>query len=439
MTPSSSSSLHSQDVTGDVYYFNFSTGQSTWDHPCDEQYRLLVTQERERTQPRLNRTTPAASGSTPTAPARKDKEKKKKKDKKEKKEKKKSEQEGLTAPGVSLYLSVCCAQIYEIRWLGNSTIPAFPGGQIINKYNIHLNDFLNCYALTYFFLFACNQPWAQFADAGTVQRIKTKTRKGKMKRLDKDQDSSSPLNKLQTHFSYPFPCPPASVMTSQPVSAHFPSFPSTLPPIGSSVNPSKVLADVKEILHRNSLVEPHHECPEKEGTGSISDTDVCIDLVGPHSVVPVPLDKGEITLLDKGEKSLFKIKKISQMGKGVEKGEISAVTSLERNNNGEIAGRGVTGATDSKSCDSCKKESSSGKKMAKGGTIGSVSPVSHCLEDCQLSNTAAHSSAVIPPSQQEQGQGVSEQIDDIGKLRQHRVKVGREEIAFFKLVAPKRL
>ncbi|MEQ2165108.1 hypothetical protein GOODEAATRI_013633 [Goodea atripinnis] len=39
-----------QDVTGDIYYFNFSSGQSTWDHPCDEHYRRLVVQERERTQ-----------------------------------------------------------------------------------------------------------------------------------------------------------------------------------------------------------------------------------------------------------------------------------------------------------------------------------------------------------------------------------------------------
>uniref|UniRef100_G3NRR9 Centrosomal protein of 164 kDa n=1 Tax=Gasterosteus aculeatus TaxID=69293 RepID=G3NRR9_GASAC len=39
-----------QDVTGDIYYFNFSSGQSTWDHPCDEHYRRLVEQERERGQ-----------------------------------------------------------------------------------------------------------------------------------------------------------------------------------------------------------------------------------------------------------------------------------------------------------------------------------------------------------------------------------------------------
>ncbi|XP_069390037.1 centrosomal protein of 164 kDa isoform X2 [Paralichthys olivaceus] len=71
-----------QDVTGEIYYFNFSTGQSTWDHPCDEHYRLLVAQERERTQ-----LTAAAGGMG----AKKDKDKKKKKEKKEKKEKKKKE------------------------------------------------------------------------------------------------------------------------------------------------------------------------------------------------------------------------------------------------------------------------------------------------------------------------------------------------------------
>ncbi|XP_071327593.1 centrosomal protein of 164 kDa-like isoform X2 [Trachinotus anak] len=77
-----------QDVTGDIYYFNFSTGQSTWDHPCDDHYRRLVAQERERTQ-----LTAAAGG----AGAKKDKDKKKKKEKKEKKDKKKKEP--LKTPG----------------------------------------------------------------------------------------------------------------------------------------------------------------------------------------------------------------------------------------------------------------------------------------------------------------------------------------------------
>ncbi|XP_048368655.1 centrosomal protein of 164 kDa isoform X2 [Sphaerodactylus townsendi] len=37
-----------QDITGDIYYFNFANGQSTWDHPCDEHYRQLVILEREK-------------------------------------------------------------------------------------------------------------------------------------------------------------------------------------------------------------------------------------------------------------------------------------------------------------------------------------------------------------------------------------------------------
>ncbi|XP_077163058.1 centrosomal protein of 164 kDa isoform X3 [Paroedura picta] len=37
-----------QDITGDIYYFNFANGQSTWDHPCDEHYQQLVVQEREK-------------------------------------------------------------------------------------------------------------------------------------------------------------------------------------------------------------------------------------------------------------------------------------------------------------------------------------------------------------------------------------------------------
>ncbi|XP_012865330.1 PREDICTED: centrosomal protein of 164 kDa isoform X8 [Dipodomys ordii] len=61
-----------QDITGDIYYFNFANGQSMWDHPCDEHYRNLVIQEREKL-------------STPGATKKKDK--KKKKEKKSKKDK----------------------------------------------------------------------------------------------------------------------------------------------------------------------------------------------------------------------------------------------------------------------------------------------------------------------------------------------------------------
>ncbi|XP_041920505.1 centrosomal protein of 164 kDa-like isoform X2 [Alosa sapidissima] len=88
-----------QDVTGDVYYFNFSSGQSAWDHPCDEQYRQLVLQERERAQPRTSKTA-VTSGGKKEKKKKKDKEEKKK-DKEEKKKGKKKEQE-LNPPGVSL-------------------------------------------------------------------------------------------------------------------------------------------------------------------------------------------------------------------------------------------------------------------------------------------------------------------------------------------------
>ena len=33
---------------GEIYYFNFSTGESVWDHPCDEYYRKLYEDEKQR-------------------------------------------------------------------------------------------------------------------------------------------------------------------------------------------------------------------------------------------------------------------------------------------------------------------------------------------------------------------------------------------------------
>uniref|UniRef100_A0A8C0W1M8 Centrosomal protein of 164 kDa n=1 Tax=Castor canadensis TaxID=51338 RepID=A0A8C0W1M8_CASCN len=66
-----------QDITGDIYYFNFANGQSTWDHPCDEHYRNLVIQEREKL-------------SIPGAVKKKDKKKKKEKKNKKDKETSKS-------------------------------------------------------------------------------------------------------------------------------------------------------------------------------------------------------------------------------------------------------------------------------------------------------------------------------------------------------------
>uniref|UniRef100_A0A8B9YPM9 Centrosomal protein of 164 kDa n=1 Tax=Bos mutus grunniens TaxID=30521 RepID=A0A8B9YPM9_BOSMU len=74
-----------QDITGDIYYFNFANGQSTWDHPCDEHYRNLVIQERGKL-------------STPGATKKKEKKKKKEKEKKDKKDKETSKSPLETQP-----------------------------------------------------------------------------------------------------------------------------------------------------------------------------------------------------------------------------------------------------------------------------------------------------------------------------------------------------
>ena len=34
--------------TEDIYYFNFSTGESTWDHPCDGYYKRLYEEEKKK-------------------------------------------------------------------------------------------------------------------------------------------------------------------------------------------------------------------------------------------------------------------------------------------------------------------------------------------------------------------------------------------------------
>ena len=43
-----------QDTTGDIYYFNFETGDSIWDHPCDEFYREMVIEERQKNQAKVH-------------------------------------------------------------------------------------------------------------------------------------------------------------------------------------------------------------------------------------------------------------------------------------------------------------------------------------------------------------------------------------------------
>ncbi|XP_021366646.1 centrosomal protein of 164 kDa-like isoform X3 [Mizuhopecten yessoensis] len=37
-----------QDPNDDIYYFNFASGESIWDHPCDEFYRKMVAEERKK-------------------------------------------------------------------------------------------------------------------------------------------------------------------------------------------------------------------------------------------------------------------------------------------------------------------------------------------------------------------------------------------------------
>ena len=37
-----------QDDQGEIYYFNFDTGESIWDHPCDSIFKKLVQDEREK-------------------------------------------------------------------------------------------------------------------------------------------------------------------------------------------------------------------------------------------------------------------------------------------------------------------------------------------------------------------------------------------------------
>eukprot|EP00959_Pyramimonas_sp_CCMP1952_P353489 7406181-Pyramimonas_sp.AAC.1 len=33
---------------GEIYYFNFSSGESVWDHPCDEYYKKLYAEEKAK-------------------------------------------------------------------------------------------------------------------------------------------------------------------------------------------------------------------------------------------------------------------------------------------------------------------------------------------------------------------------------------------------------
>uniref|UniRef100_A0A8C8YC88 Centrosomal protein of 164 kDa n=1 Tax=Prolemur simus TaxID=1328070 RepID=A0A8C8YC88_PROSS len=102
-----------QDITGDIYYFNFANGQSTWDHPCDEHYRNLVIQER---------------GKLSVPGAAKKKDKKKKKEKKDKKDK----ETAKSALGLGSSLApvhVPLGGLAPLRGLGDAPPPALRGSQ----------------------------------------------------------------------------------------------------------------------------------------------------------------------------------------------------------------------------------------------------------------------------------------------------------------------
>ncbi|XP_038179834.1 centrosomal protein of 164 kDa isoform X2 [Arvicola amphibius] len=105
-----------QNITGDIYYFNFNTGQSIWDHPCDEHYRKLVIQEREKW---------LAPG------AIKKKDKKKKKEKKNKKDKETS-RSPLVLGSPLAPVQAPLWSLAPLRGLGDAPPSALRGSQSVS-------------------------------------------------------------------------------------------------------------------------------------------------------------------------------------------------------------------------------------------------------------------------------------------------------------------
>ncbi|KAL1782015.1 centrosomal protein of 164 kDa isoform X1 [Sigmodon hispidus] len=105
-----------QNITGDLYYFNFDTGQSIWDHPCDEHYRKLVIQEREKW---------LAPG------AIKKKDKKKKKEKKNKKDKETSKSP-LVLGSPLAPVQAPLWSLAPLRGLGDAPPSALRGSQSVS-------------------------------------------------------------------------------------------------------------------------------------------------------------------------------------------------------------------------------------------------------------------------------------------------------------------
>jgi centrosomal protein CEP164 len=51
-----------QTPEGEIYYFNFGTGDSTWEHPCDEYYKKMFADEKRKKTERANDPTDSAKG-----------------------------------------------------------------------------------------------------------------------------------------------------------------------------------------------------------------------------------------------------------------------------------------------------------------------------------------------------------------------------------------
>jgi centrosomal protein CEP164 len=79
---------------GDIYYFNFESGESVWDHPCDEYYRNLYKEEKKR----------KTSNAEMQEEKKKEKKERKKKEKEEKEKAKieKEREKSLSSVGVAL-------------------------------------------------------------------------------------------------------------------------------------------------------------------------------------------------------------------------------------------------------------------------------------------------------------------------------------------------
>ncbi|XP_027713289.1 centrosomal protein of 164 kDa isoform X2 [Vombatus ursinus] len=105
-----------QDITGDIYYFNFANGQSMWDHPCDEHYRNLVIQER---------------GKLSTPGSIKKKDKRKKKDKKDKKDKEPPKTPMALGPSLAP-VHVPLGGLAPLRSLMDTSAPTFRSSPSVN-------------------------------------------------------------------------------------------------------------------------------------------------------------------------------------------------------------------------------------------------------------------------------------------------------------------